>query len=895
MDSLPEAPPSPGRVGRFGLRSLGFRLLVVLLVPMVALQLLAFREVRRQRAAAQAAAVVSAEATLLSRTASLFVPLALENTATISMGGTTDDVDFESMRITARATIDNEFPVVLGLLADLKPPNRTSIANAVAEVRTALNRARELADSGTADPAAVQAEFDHTISLASDLNTGIGDELRWAATTESLVSIATETDTLVAAVRYAADEFRHLVHAGMSDDPQPALDSMLAAAGAFRASMEQLERLVGPSRLPNLEAVMTDPRYLAVDDGLDEFSDAVTLASTTGRALASSPNSGPFVSELQAALNRLTLLQEYAVDFMADEVAMADDARSDADASQLSALLVMISTFLVSAVLLWLVVRSVLRPLRRLVRVSRAVRNGDLGIKPAAPSGPTDVKVVMRAFNDMVSTLRTYEQQLAMLAQGHTDVDEPLPGPLGETVRRNVGQVADLTAQLHESQAAAFRQARTDALSGLANRTAALERLSVISLEARQTGVLGAIIFLDLDGFKSVNDTQGHAEGDRILVEIARRLQATCPNGTVARMGGDEFLVLLHEIDSNDQVTDLARSLIAAVSEPCIGSTGQLFTLSASAGIAFVDGNREPLASIAQADTAVYHAKERGRGRVEVFDDRLSEVIESRAEMALTMRHALADGQFSLRLQPIVEVATSHPVGAEVLLRWEHPETGLIGPAEFIPIAERTGVIVDLETWVLEQAVAILRNWRLDPVTAQMHLAVNISGRHVIEGNLAGLLAELCNRASVDPQLIDLEITETHLVADIARAGSVVDDLRAQGVNVAIDDFGTGYSSMTYLHRLTVDTLKIDQAFVAGMCDDRLDRTIVELLLRLGDSLGMKVVAEGVDSSRKLALLKELGCPWAQGFHIAKPMRVDDATRWLRQQAALAASIVSTS
>jgi EAL domain-containing protein (putative c-di-GMP-specific phosphodiesterase class I) len=276
---------------------------------------------------------------------------------------------------------------------------------------------------------------------------------------------------------------------------------------------------------------------------------------------------------------------------------------------------------------------------------------------------------------------------------------------------------------------------------------------------------------------------------------------------------------------------------------------------------------------------------------VEVFDERLSQVIEDRAEMTLTMRQALAERQFSLRLQPIIDVSTSMPIGAEVLLRWDRPGLGEIGPSDFIPIAERSGVIVDLETWVLEQAIGILREWRLEPTTARMRLAVNISGRHIVEGNLAPLIDELCRRANVDPTLIDLEITETHLVADIARAGSVVDELRSQGINVAIDDFGTGYSSMSYLHRLTVDTLKIDQVFVAGMCDNRLDRTIVELLLRLGDSLGMTVVAEGVDNEQKLVLLRELGCPWAQGFHIAKPMSIADATRWLRQQEALATSL----
>jgi EAL domain-containing protein (putative c-di-GMP-specific phosphodiesterase class I) len=349
--------------------------------------------------------------------------------------------------------------------------------------------------------------------------------------------------------------------------------------------------------------------------------------------------------------------------------------------------------------------------------------------------------------------------------------------------------------------------------------------------------------------------------------------------------------VLVEQAHSLDAVTRKAHDLIDVISRPVTGSSGTIFTLSASAGVSLVDGHRDPLSCIAQADTAVYHAKERGRGRVEAYDSRLAHVIEERAEIALTMRQGLADRQFSLALQPIIDVATSHPIGAEVLLRWNRPGLDPIGPAEFIPIAEQTGVIVDLETWVLEQAIAILRDWRIDPITSGLRLAVNVSGRHIVEGNLAPLLDELCTRAQVDPGLLDLEITETHLMSDVFRSIVVVDDLRAQGVNVAIDDFGTGYSSMSYLHRLTVDALKIDQVFVSGMVDDHLDRTIVELLLRLGDSLGLKVIAEGVDTEQKLALLKELGCPWAQGFHIARPMSIDDATRWLKQQQALAASM----
>jgi diguanylate cyclase (GGDEF)-like protein len=594
---------------------------------------------------------------------------------------------------------------------------------------------------------------------------------------------------------------------------------------------------------------------------------------------------------LASSLLRLQTLEEYSTKFFDTQLARADAVQQHADTTKRTAIIVIAVSIVVSLALLALVMRSILRPLARLVRKSNQVSSGDLAVATEVPAGPTDIQVVTRAFNEMVVTLRAYESQVRRLARGDLRLDANLPGPLGENLRQSVSHLAEVTSQLHASEAAAVVQARTDALTGLANRHSALEDLAVISMQARTNGDHGAIVFLDLDGFKSVNDTQGHGEGDRILSEIGQRLRTACPDHLIARIGGDEFVVLVEHAGTIDDIVALAGTLITVVSTPIEGTDGQLFTLSASAGVALIDGSRDPLGVMAQADSAVYHAKEQGRGRVEVFDERLAEVIEERADMALTMRQGIVTEQFALKLQPIIDVATKQPIGAEVLLRWNRPGIGEVGPTEFIPIAERTGVIIDLESWVLEQVVDILRDWRLNPITARMRLAVNISGRHIVDGNLASLLDMLCKRASVDPSLLDLEITETHLVADIARARSVVDDLRDQGVRVAIDDFGTGYSSMTYLHQLTVDTLKIDRVFVSGMCDDKLDRTIVELLLRLGDSLGLNVIAEGVDSEAKLQLLDELHCPWAQGFFIAKPMGIPEATTWLRQQAALATSL----
>jgi diguanylate cyclase (GGDEF)-like protein len=874
---------------------LSFRLLVVLLVPMAGLQVFAWREVNRQRSVAADSEDVRAGVEVMRTTGSLLVPIAQEMAVSRALvEGSQQGLDTESMLGSARSIIDDTIDTLLLQLTSLSPPNEEDILDDIDSLRSALTTARASVDAGEANiPSAVAGQLERVLAQAVTLNTNLGDELRTSASTSRLASIARQSDQVVAVLRYASDEYRAIIWAGTVTQPRDGLDLMLRSGGALDASMQRLRRLLDPDTA-QIDELLAEEGFQAPQQGADLFAEQVLAAADRGVSLAASSDSDLFIKQMDSSVNRLVLLNDFATYLLDQKVLVAESNEHDAQSAQRNAVAVMVLAVLVSLVMLGLVVRSVLRPLRKLVRVSSAVRNGDLAVKPAKPTGPTDIRVVTRAFNDMVSTLKTYEQQLALLAQGYTKVDDSLPGPLGETVRRSVGQVAELTERLHESQAAAYRQSRTDALSGLANRTAALEQLAVMALEARQTGKRAAVVFVDLDGFKSVNDTQGHAEGDRVLVEIASRLRANTHHGTVARMGGDEFLVLLPDAGTTEDVVSVARTLIAAVSEPCTGSSGQLFALSASAGVAFVDGLRDPLSCIAQADTAVYHAKERGRGRVEVFDERLSEVVESRAEMALTMRQALAENQFTLRLQPIIEVATSRPVGAEVLLRWQRPGLGEIGPSEFIPIAERTGVIVDIESWVLEQAVGILRDWRIDPVMSKMRLAVNISGRHVVEGNLAALLSELCTRSSVDPNLLDLEITETHLVADVARAGLVVNELRSQGVNVAIDDFGTGYSSMTYLHRLTVDTLKIDQVFVKGMCDNRLDRTIVELLLRLGDSLGMKVVAEGVDSSRKLALLRELGCPWAQGYHIARPMGVNDAARWLQQQAALAASIVST-
>ncbi len=868
---------------------------------MIGLQVFAYRELDAQREAEDSAARVSEQVSLLQHTGQLIVPLYIEFTATAGVAEAEvwgldrielDDtlgIDFVGFVSESRAQLDEALAALSASSGAVRLPSGVTIGEEIASIESELADVRAEFDAQAQRPDSVNAVFDRLVSFVDDISEQTRQVLQEAATTSELAGIGAESEQFLSTLQSATTNLRLVADASIAGGERSLVLEAMVATGAFEESLDRLRSLLDGQRLTEFDELVASPAFAAVDEALPTLVEALTLVDDSGiNVIDDTSTLTAIIDVLIASFDRLTALQSYGNSFLEEQVQRAGAIRAQADADRRDAIRVMVAVLGISLVLLGLILLSILRPLRRLVRHSRQVGEGDLALAPVKPTGPTDIRVVMRTFNEMVTTLRAYDAQVRRLALGDTEIDRTLPGPLGDTLRQSVSHLAAVTSKLHASEAAANEQARTDSLTGLANRAAALEHLARMAMAARLDERRSAIVFLDLDGFKSVNDTQGHGEGDRILGEIGARLKAACPGHLVARIGGDEFIVLMDQVADQEQATELAHRLIEVVSAPCTGTSGQLFTISASAGVSIVDGSRDPLDNIAQADSAVYHAKQSGRGRVEVYDEQLAREIEDRADMALTMRHGIVSGQFSIKLQPIIDIASKEPVGAEALLRWNRPGIGEVGPNEFIPIAERTGVILDLDAWVLEQAVGVLREWQDEPLTSHLRIAVNISGRHIMEGTLSPLLQRLCERAEVDPAMIDLEITETHLVADVARAAAVVDDLRSRGIKVAIDDFGTGYSSMSYLHQLTVDTLKIDGVFVAGMCENPLDHTIVELLLRLGDSLGLKVVAEGVDSIEKLTALQALGCPWAQGFYIARPMSVTDATVWLRQQVTLA-------
>jgi diguanylate cyclase (GGDEF)-like protein len=419
------------------------------------------------------------------------------------------------------------------------------------------------------------------------------------------------------------------------------------------------------------------------------------------------------------------------------------------------------------------------------------------------------------------------------------------------------------------------RQANFDTLTGLPNRLMAFDRINVEINRAKRSTQRFAVFFVDLDNFKTVNDSLGHASGDRLLVAIGLRVQTALRDGdTVARLGGDEFLVLASDVVGEVQAERIAERLLLAVSEP-VDLSGRKVVAQCSIGIALFPDNGEDVETlVANADNAMYQAKTNYRGSFTFFTDEMNTRLRKRIQLEQDLRAAIDLGQLRLHFQPIVDAAGRRHRGAEVLLRWTHPEKGAIGPAEFIPIAESSGQIVAIGDWVLEQACRYWSQWR-DAGIYPGFLAINIS-RVQFRRRLAARLAELMSIHRVPAEALELEITESVLLDDHHQVAEELDRLRALGVKLSLDDFGTGYSSLSYLKRFRFDVLKIDRGFVAGLPDNEDDVLLVKAILAMAKGMDLAVVAEGVETEDQLSFVASQGCDSAQGYLLGKPMP-DDA------------------
>ncbi|MGE0877020.1 MAG: EAL domain-containing protein [Acidimicrobiia bacterium] len=436
---------------------------------------------------------------------------------------------------------------------------------------------------------------------------------------------------------------------------------------------------------------------------------------------------------------------------------------------------------------------------------------------------------------------------------------------------RDITERKDLEARL-------ARQARRDALTDLPNRTAALERLGEALQRSKRSGNHPALLFIDIDGFKSVNDSFGHGAGDSVLIEISRRLtEEVRTTDLVARLGGDEFVVLLEDVPNERLVMELGERIVRIVETPVVQGDNW-FAVSASVGVAFADDATTPLTLLREADQAMYRAKEKGKARVQLFDGELQARVEHRTETERALRRAISADELELYVQPVVHAGSGELWGAEGLVRWRRPGFGMLSPGEFIPIAEESWLIVEIGRQVIARACEMLEAWDRDGIDGR--LAINVSGRHIIEGDLVQDLENALLSHSADPQRLKIELTESHMLADLDTAAEVLHRIRRMGISISIDDFGTGYSSLTYLRRLPIDTMKIDRSFVSNLEPDSTDTSILETLLALGEALDLEVVAEGVETRHQLARLEALGCDLVQGFLFAEPMPAGDFARW---------------
>jgi diguanylate cyclase (GGDEF)-like protein len=760
---------------------------------------------------------------------------------------------------------DPEVAMTLGIPAAAESP-------VVVSARDGLTALRSRVDAGGLDlESSYFAYVDLSNTLAHAQNqaaAAAGSEAVPAATVR-----ATRDVEIVAALAQASARAFPLFLASQLDAGDVSAGARISGESAWLTYQDAQRRMADLSQPALRDAwarARTNPSMTRLNELLSAQADG-SLGRMTLEQLRPMLADG---LDRDAALNQLVATAVAS----ARASAAADAARSQESLE--STLHLGVGILLVSGVAATAVGIRMHRALGGLAEQAGQISEGRL--VDVAVAGPREVRTVSAALGSAVASLRQVQAQAAAVAQGDLDdalLDQQLPGALGEAVHASVRQLVTSVREREQLQVALAHRATHDPLTELPNRAQAVAAIAGALQRAQRAGGVTGLLFVDLDGFKSVNDRYGHACGDAVLrLTAARMLAAVRAGDTVARLGGDEFVVLVERVEDEQELVQLAERLVTVVSVPA-EVEGRSVHIGASIGVAVCrDGGTDVDALVAEADTAAYRAKAHGRGRVEVFDDDLRRQLTARADTETAIAAGLANGEMRLHYQPVHDLARGVVTGFEALIRWQRPGIGLVSPDQFVPVAEASALICDIDRWVLGEATRQLAEWRAAAgrVAGQPEptVAVNVSGRHLAEPRVVCDVAEALLAAGLPAHLLVIEVTETVLISDHSAYDHLA-ALREMGVGIAIDDFGTGYTSIGQLRHTPADTLKIDRSFVGST--DPGHRELVSLMIRAAHTFGLTVVAEGVEETEQLDRLRAEGCDHAQGYLLHPPLPAEQA------------------
>jgi diguanylate cyclase (GGDEF)-like protein len=503
-------------------------------------------------------------------------------------------------------------------------------------------------------------------------------------------------------------------------------------------------------------------------------------------------------------------------------------------------------------------------------------------------NGPREIAVASTALNDAVASFRQVSVQAEKLSAGDLDAPElkhPAPGALGAAVHASVQRIVAAVREREKLRAELVHQAAHDDLTHLPNRAETERLLGHALARAQRSDGRVAVLFVDLDRFKECNDSLGHAAGDQVLRIAADRMTAVVrPGDTVCRLGGDEFVVVIEPVGTTASVVEIAERVAASLAEPMTYGDDIIVT-GGSVGIAVSDGTSDADSLLREADSAMYLAKATARGGVEIFNDALRAGLHAEAGFRVAMADALVNGELELHYQPVLDIADERLTAFEALARWRRPGFGLAPPDQFIPMAEKSGLIIEIGQWALRAAADQLVAWSADPAYASLKVAVNLSGRHVAQAGVVDDVRAALTASGLAPERLIIEITESIAIDSPATIDHLI-SLSDLGVLIALDDFGTGYTSIGQLLHLPVHILKIDRSLISGTNEDgtpALEQTsrIVELIVEVAHSLGFGVVAEGVEETSQLATLADVSCDSAQGYLFSRPLPADQVGEWV--------------